>query len=358
MSGKRRRRRLSKKEYERLEREIADLESKARAESQARQERINVLWGLNEQDPKERKLNRQKLKEQKLKKLLNCIKDLAENDELADQLEELVELAGLQDREIGYLTQFRRELERIRAHYPEKLENLSSASMFAEMKSLIEALSAKEKPKKAWERKRGGYRRWPGTGVGLIEYEFGGAAEAERRKPLSSLYGLPDEPTCLDEIFAGGTVRMRSEDVALNPQPSGPLAPFLSKTQHKAGLEELFGMERHRFGNGLRPIEKGRETWYNYRTVVKIMDRLLSEEPREDKTPRRGKTPRLWPSNPSLRIRVLIGIHERMQSVSVSEDMWGAFTAVVCFHLTKGIEGRLSEDVKNARAALVRRYLA
>jgi hypothetical protein len=351
MSGKRRRRRLSKKEYEQLERKEAQRELDARSESEDRQERIKLLWGLEEQ---ERKLNEQKLKEQKLKKLLKCIRDLAENDELADQLVELVELAGLQDREIGYLTQFRRELERIRAYYPEKLENLSSASVFAEMKPLIEALSAKEKPKKAWERKRGRYRRWPG-GVGLIEYEFGGAAEAERRKPLSPLYGLPYEPTCLDEIFAGGAVRMRSEDVALNPQPSGPLAPFLSKTQHKAGLEELFGMERHRFGKGLPPNEKGRA--YDYRAVVKIMHRLLSE-PREDKRPRRGKTLRLWPSNPSLRIRLLIGIHERMQSVSVSEDIWGAFTAVVSFHLTKGIEGRLSEDVKNALAALVRRYLA
>ncbi len=175
MSGKRRRRRLNKKEYERLERELAEEKEKARSESEDRQERIKVLWGLEKQ---ERKLNEQKLKEQKLKKLLKCIRDLAENDELADQLEELVELAGLQDREIDYLTQFRRELERIRAYYPEELKNLSSASAFAEMKPVIEALSAKEKPKKAWERKRGGYRRWFGAGVGLIEYEFGGAAEA------------------------------------------------------------------------------------------------------------------------------------------------------------------------------------
>ena len=173
------------------------------------------------------------------------------------------------------------------------------------------------------------------------------------------LVRLPYEPTCLDNIFARGTVRMRSEDVALNPQSTGPMAPFLSKTQHKAGLEELFGMERHRFGTGLRSsIKKGREKWYDYRAVVKIMHRLLSEEPREDKRPRRGKTRRLWPGNPALRIRMLIGIHERMESVSMSEDIWGAFTAVVCLHLAKGIEDRLSEDVKDALPALVRRYLA
>ena len=190
-------------------------------------------------------------------------------------------------------------------------------------------------------------RRQPGD-VGLIEWEFGGGAEEQRPR------ALPYEPTCLDEIFAGGAVRMRSEDIALNTQSSGPLAWWLPKV----GLEELFGLERHRFGKGLSPIEKSRERWYDYRAVVKIMHRLLSEEPPADKKKRRGKTPRLWPSNPALRMRVLIGIHERMESVSVSEDIWGAFTAVVCFHLAKGIEGRLSEDVKNELAALVRRYLA
>jgi hypothetical protein len=279
---------------------------------------------------------------------------LVENDELADQLGELVELAGLQDREIDYLTQFRRELERIRAYYPEKLENLSSASVFAEMKPLIEALSAKKESN--WEDKRRRYKL-PG-GVGLIEYEFGGAGEAYLRKHslLPGQLGSAYQPTCLDNIFAGGTVRMRSEDVALNPRPSGPLAPFLSKTQHKAGLEELFGMERHRFGTGLRSIKKGREEWYDYHHVVKIVHRLLSE-PRDGKRARRGKTRRLWPSNPGLRIRVLVGIHKRMESVSVSDDIWGAFTAVVCHHLVKGIEERLSEDVKDALAALVRRHL-
>jgi hypothetical protein len=216
---------------------------------------------------------------------------LAENDELADQLGELIELAGLQDREIGYLTQFRRELERIRAYYPEKLENLSSASVFAEMKPLIEAISANENPKKEWERKRGRYRRWAGAGVGLIEYEFGGAGEAYLRKHslLPGQLGSAYEPTCLDNIFAGGTVRMRSEDVTLDPQPSDSLAPFLSKTQHKAALKELFGMERHRFGTELRSIKQGREEWYDYDAVVTIMHRLLSEKEREDKRPKRGK---------------------------------------------------------------------
>ena len=79
----------------------------------------------------------------------------------------LTELAQKQKCEIGYLTQFRRELERIRAYDPEKLKHLSSASLFAELQPLIEKLSAEENPKKAWERKRGRYRRW--TDAVLVE---------------------------------------------------------------------------------------------------------------------------------------------------------------------------------------------
>jgi anti-sigma28 factor (negative regulator of flagellin synthesis) len=44
MSSKRRRRRLSKKEYEQLERKEAQRELDARSESEDRQERIKVLW--------------------------------------------------------------------------------------------------------------------------------------------------------------------------------------------------------------------------------------------------------------------------------------------------------------------------
>ncbi len=333
MSGKRRRRR-SKKAYEQLERKEAQRKLDARSESEDRQERIKVLWDAITSG-----------------ELARDAKELADSE----LVRSLVELVELQKREIQYLTQFRRDWEEIHAHYPGQLENLSTASFRAAWQPLFEKLLAEQKPKEVWEYKRRGYKL-PG-GVGLIEYEFGGAGEEWWKHSLSGGLGSAYEPTCLDNIFASGTLRMRSEDVALNPQPSGPLAPFLSKTQHKAGLEELFGMERHRFGTGLRSIKKGREEWYDYRAVVKIMHRLLSEEPREDKKPRRGKKVRLWPGNPGLRIQVLIGIHKRMECVSVSDDIWGAFTAVVCHHLVKGIEERLSEDVKDAVAALVRRHL-
>jgi len=104
-------------------------------------------------------------------------------------------------------------------------------------------------------------------------------------------------------------------------------------------------------------VKKGRERWYNYRAVVKIMHRLLSENPREGGRPLRGKTRRLWLFNPNLRVRILIGIHKRMESVSVSDDIWGSFTAVACRHLVRGIEEKLSEDVRHELAALVRRHL-
>ena len=153
MSAKRRR--LSKKAYERLEREMADRKSKAPAESQARQERIKELWGLDEQqlkaatkNPREKQRKEQELKAQKLKPVLDSVRKLAEDDKIVarireltvelreldeddkvfdrifDRMRELVELAGLQDREIKYLTQFRRDWERIRVRYHEKLEHL------------------------------------------------------------------------------------------------------------------------------------------------------------------------------------------------------------------------------------------
>jgi len=225
------------------------------------------------------------------------------------------------------------------------------------LRPFIDKLLAEDKPKKAWERKRGDYK-WYGD-VGRIEYEFGGTGEAEWRKQQlwASLSGLSYQPTCLDEIFSGGAVRMRSEDVPLEAQSSCQLAPFLARTQHKPGLEELFGMERHRFGKGLPRIKENRGKWYDYHAVVKIMHRLLSEKPREGRRPSRGKTRRLWPFNPNLRVRILIGIHKRMESVSVSDDIWGSFTAVACLHLARGIEEKLSEDVRHVLAALVRRHL-
>ena len=45
------------------------------------------------------------------------------------------------------------------------------------------------------------------------------------------------------------------------------------------GLQNLFGMHRNRFPKNLPAKEDGRETWYDYRAVVKIMRALLLEKP-------------------------------------------------------------------------------
>jgi hypothetical protein len=318
---------VNKKKREQLKREVADRESKARAESEARQETIKVLWGVKKQDlkaktPKERKLNEQKLKEQKLKRLLNCIKDLAENDELADQLVELVELAGLQDREIDYLEQFRDELEQVRAHYPEQLENLSSASLMARVQPLIEKLAAEEKPKKAWERTRGGYR-W--AGVGLIEYEFGGDAEAKWRK--SSLTGLPYQPSCLDDILRGGVGEVKTQPSLLGLPPI-----TVDTVTNMRRLQELFGMHRNRFPKKLPPRPMGREKVYDWCAVKKIMDALLSERCGPRKRSVRGRPRTLWLSDPDLRKRVLSGIEARINSISVPKEIATAFLDLVRRH--------------------------
>jgi hypothetical protein len=117
-------------------------------------------------------------------------------------------------------------------------------------------------------------------------------------------------------------------------------------------LVDLFGMHRHRLYEALRGVHK---RTYDYLDVVKIMHALLSKKARK-KRKRVGRSPRKpWLNDPRKRIRVLTGIVARMESLSVSQDVWDAFTAVVCYHLTNGRPQR--EDIKHHLAALVRRYL-
>jgi hypothetical protein len=327
-----RKKRWNKNDVERIRRFFAEIESEARSQSEKRQERIKLLWDLDEQQLKGAKKPQdieQQLKKQKLKKLLNCIKDLADNNALADQVGELVdlvELAGLQDREIKYLAPFRRELERIRDYDPKQLENLSTASaiaeLLAELQPGFEKQPAEEKPKKAWERKRS---RLHLDFRNSIEYQFGGGAEVEWRKqtqqfppalwPDHPIYKAPP-PTCLDEMFAGDGVSMLK-------------------------LEELFWMERHRFPKDLPSRREGRKEVHDWQAVEQIMDSLLNEEPRKRKTSGRGRLPRMpWlndPKDPDLRNRVLKGIEARLNSLSVPEQikprMKARFLKVIHRHL-------------------------
>jgi hypothetical protein len=333
---------VNKKKWDRTERKIAKRKAKERSDSEYRQERIKVLWDLAEKKLKPSKTSELKeLKREKLKKLLRSFSDVPNDDELIS----LVELVGLQDQEIEYLEQFRRDWQRINDYDPEQLAFLDSQSLFAQLRPYLESLRSKEKPKQAWEYKRRRYKL--PSGVGLIEYQFGGGAEAGRQKQPLAVYGLPYEPTCLDDIFAAGEVRMRSEG-------------------HKAGLEELFGMDSKRFGRGLPSIKKGREVWYDYHAVVKIMHRLLSETQPTSKAPKRGKALRLWLSDRSegmlgpngiVARRVLTEIAARSDRLAVSADIRDAFTAVVCFHITQLMELQLPEDLKSWIAPLVRRHL-
>jgi hypothetical protein len=324
----RKRRRLSKKELEQREQQEAERESKARNDSEDRQQKIKVLWGFEKKE-----LKKEKLKKQKLIDLLHSA-SLTKNDDLKDRVGELVELVGLQDCEIEYLGQFRRDVERMREHYPNELQNLIGKSWAADWDELNwdELIKIGNTPKlpeptptQKFEWKRGGYR-WSG-GVGLIEYEFGGAGEAAWNQPFAPLFGLPYQPTCLDDIFAGKAVSVRSQFVIVQVAN-----PFFQPGRYKPGLQELFGMERHRlyrFLEKIPSVKKGRERLYDYRAVVKIMDALLKEEPAEHKKSLRGKTRRLWLGRADLRTRVLSGIAARINSLSVSRHIARAFLNVV-----------------------------
>jgi hypothetical protein len=333
----------AEKEYERRERELAEEKTKGRGESDYRQATIKTRWDLDEKKIKAAKTYNEKraierqLKREKLGELQKFVRSSIENDQIVDGVDELIELAGLQDREIEYLMQFRRDWEQIEAHFPDQLDNLHGTSVLAQLQLLPKQLLAQQAPKN-WEDKRQRYKL--PNGGGLIEYEFGGAGEAEWRKTSLSLLGLPYNPTCLDKIFADSSVKMHESGEG-NPR------------EH--GLQNLFGMHRNRFPKNLQGKKDGREKWYDYLDVVKIMHFFLSEKPRK-KCKRRGRSPRKpWLIDSEKRIRVLTRIVARMDSLSVSQGVWDAFTAVVCYHLTNGRPQR--EDIKQQLAPLVRRYL-
>jgi hypothetical protein len=317
----------AEREHERQEREIAEHKRNARSESEDRRENIKRLSKECIGLPKRRDFD----------ELLDELEKLTDKyGSLSDRLRSLHQLAELQDREIEYLTQFRRDWELIEAHYSKELENLYSASLMALMQQASPYLP-KRKPKQEWEHKRRAEYQLPG-GVGLIEYEFGRAGEADWRR-LRSLSSFPYEPTCLDSLFAGDAVKMHGSEGEMffigDPHPHRIL---------KAGLRRLFGMHRNRLLEILRDrcpkklpsFKMGRERSYDFRAVTTIMEALLNEEPPEGKKPARGRLQRQWPS-PKLKTRVLRGIKARINSLSVPEQIKphikAEFLAVVHRHL-------------------------
>jgi hypothetical protein len=214
-------------------------------------------------------------------------------------------------------------LERIHRYLPGKLENLITATEHAERRAtwdeitkLIETgviklseLTPKQKKQESERKRRTQYR----SSFKSIEYQFGGGLETNLRKQMffpvdpfisSVLFSMQN---CLDDIFAGEPVK------ALR-------------------LEELFRMDRRRFAEPLRGIQKRR---CDYVAVVKIMDFLLKKRPRQKrKQAKPGAPPRMpWLNGHALRTRVLSGIEARIGSplmpVSAPDHIKAAFVAVI-----------------------------
>jgi hypothetical protein len=214
-------------------------------------------------------------------------------------------------------------LERIRSRFPDKLEELQSAVLYAQIREFREALeSAQDKPtpRQVSEKKRS---KWHRHFHNSIEYQFGGGLVADLRK-YTALRGLSDAElqwlgaTCLDKIFAGDPVNMQT-------------------------LEDLFfGIGRKRLGKLLLGGRKKR--WYDWRDVIRIMESLLKEtqefllkeKERKRKKPVLGPPRKVWlydKKDPDLLPRVVKRIEARLNSFSVDEDIKAAFLKVVYDHL-------------------------
>ena len=182
-------------------------------------------------------------------------------------------------------------VERIRRYLPNKFEALCDETDWAELRAIVAYLPELPlKPKQKYERKR---RKWRQSFYNSIEYQFGGAAEVERRKTLSAFGDPPYEPTCLDDVFAWETVNMQR-------------------------LENLFfGIERHRLGKILEGVQKRR---YDYLAVAKIMHFLLKPEPYKKRKRASPGRPRRKPSlnNTDLRVRVLKTIKARLTNIAAA----------------------------------------
>jgi hypothetical protein len=317
MRGKHKR--LSKKEYLRLLRQKADEEAKDRSESEERQKRIRELWHLitsgklvpggdqSEHIPSDLKseietavfAEWETVRKGEFEKALRQRdrQDTHERRSPNELVRSLVELVSLQKAEIAHMRRYHQLCEWAKAHAPHKLAALEDT----QMEVVRAVLFPKPTPKQAseWRRMQS---RGPRKEVGLIEYEFGGQADARA-------FPLPYEPTCLDGILMGYAVDMDY-------------------------LEWLFEIGHHRFPRKLRSFRAGRKILYSAFAVVEIMDALLREEALERKPQARGGSKKkLWLSNPDVRKRVLMGIGWRAHARSRSKKILAMFMAVVCRRL-------------------------
>jgi hypothetical protein len=126
--------------------------------------------------------------------------------------------------------------------------------------------------KNKYERGRRGLRE------GLIEQQFGGRPAFNALDPRSP---LPPTGPCLDKLLHGGAVRMAGD---------------------VDSLENLLGMDRHRFPKSLPRERRGRNLFYNLSALVKCMTALLEDQQ--------------WLTDPRHRKQVLTGVIERAHKQS------------------------------------------
>jgi len=224
-------------------------------------------------------------------------------------------------------------LERIRSRFPNELEELQSAVLYAQLREWGEAAAEwdyalkrpkpKPTPRQVSEEKRS---KWHRSFRNSIEYQYGCGLVADLRKSRA-FRGLSDAAlqwlgaTCLDKIFAGDPVNMQ-------------------------GLEELFWMDRCRFPTkellslSVEDRRDRRKRVYGWRAVRKIMDFLLretrefllKEKSGKRKQPVLGPPRKLWlydPKDPDLLLRVLKGIEASLNSLSVDDDIKAEFMKVI-----------------------------
>jgi hypothetical protein len=338
MSAKRRR--LSNKEYQRLLRARAEEEATARNESETRQERIRELWGLitsgklmrgDESEETARDLQSEIAEEvfaewetvrkgDSEKGLRRRDRDDTHQRQSSNKLvRSLAKLVTLQRDEIRHMWLNHKLCEWAKTHARNELDALHNVWRAAFMPV------TKPAPKQAYEQRM--RSSGPRDEVGLIEYEFGGQAEARA--------GFPYNPACLDDILMGRGVT----------------------TEY---LEILFGMEHHRFPKKLPRVRDGRKILYGAFAVVRIMDALLKEKVTERKPRARGGSEKkLWLKNPEPRRSVLWGILCRAYA-SPHTEIFAAFAAVVFRHLLAigySKEHQLPEGFEERIAALGRRHL-
>jgi hypothetical protein len=139
-----------------------------------------------------------------------------------------------------------------------------------------EAAQRRKKSKNRYEHRRREYRE------GLIIEQFG---TFPRFRPLDPHLITPPEGPCLDLLFSGGAIRMAG---------------------HVDSLENLFGVDRHRFPKSLPHQRSGRNKIYGLPAFIECLIHLLEN--------RDG--PQQWLPEPTQRELVLRGIIERAHRCS------------------------------------------